>query len=306
MVQQSQIDPECHIPSKYIEVKRSKIHYLEMGSGDPIMFLHGMPTSSYLWRNIIPALSDNARCIAPDLIGMGQSAKPDIDYRIFDHIAYMEAFIKRLKLKNITLIMHGWGSLIGFDYARRNEKNIKALAFFESHVRPTTDWNMLSLPVQQLATLLSRPGASYRAIVKQNYLIKKLLPSGVIRELAPRELENYAKPFQTPESRKPLWQYVQDLPLGNGPTDVVDLITAYSHWLQQTPIPKLMLYAIPGFVTTVDTVKWARDHLPNLTLKGLDDALHFAQESVPEQFSQILRHWYLQLDQQVAQGASAV
>lgn len=283
------------IASKTVEVNGSKMHYLEQGSGDPILFLHGMPTSSYLWRNILPALSDQARCIAPDLIGMGKSDKPDIDYRVFDHIEYVDGLIAALDLKNITIVMHGWGSVIGFDHARRHEKNIKGLAFFESHVRPTTDWNMLSLPVQQLSALLTRPGAAYRAVVQQNYLVNKLLPRGVIRPLQPEELTEYQKPFPTPETRKPLWQYIQDLPLGSGPDDVVELITRYSEWLEKTPIPKLMLYAIPGFITTVATVQWARDHLKNLQLVGLDDVLHFAQESVPEIFSQKLREWYVSI-----------
>lgn len=281
--------------SKKIKVRGSDIHYLEQGSGDPILFLHGMPTSSYVWRNILPALSETARCIAPDLIGMGESDKPDIDYRIFDHIAYINDFIDALGLKKLTLVLHGWGSVIGFDYAYRNESNIKGIAFFESHVRPTTDWNMLSLPVQQLASLLKRPGASYRAIVQQNYLVKKLLPKGVIRNLSPEEMQEYLKPFPTIESRKPLWQYIQDLPLGEGPDDVVELISRYSKWLETSSLPKLMLYAIPGFITTVATVQWARDHIKNLQLVGLDDVLHFAQESVPELLSEKLSEWYQSL-----------
>lgn len=289
------ISTRCQIPSKFITIKGSKIHYLEQGTGDPIVFLHGIPTSSYLWRNIIPKLSDKARCIAPDLIGMGKSDKPDIEYRVFDHIDYINAFIEKLDLKNITFVLHGWGSVMGFDYASKHEDNMKALAFFESHIRPTTDWNMLSLPVQQLASLLNRPGASYRAVVKQNYLVNKLLPKGVIRTLRAEELEAYRSPFPTPESRRPLWQYIQDLPLGKGPEDVIKLIEDYSSWLQKTDIPKLMLYAIPGFITTVETVQWAKDNIKNLKLIGLDDVLHFAQESVPELFGQTLRDWYLNL-----------
>src|SRR3990167_11457352 len=234
------------ITEKNISIKGSLMHYYDVGLGDPILFLHGVPTSSYLWRNIIPALKSHARCIAPDLIGMGQSDKPDIEYRVFDHIDYIDAFIDALKLKNITLVLHGWGSVIGLDYARRNEKNIKAIAFYESHFQPVTDWNQLSLPVQQFATLLNRPGASYRAVIKQNYFIEKLLPRSVIRELTDEEMDHYRAPFQTEDSRKPLWQYVNDLPLGNGPGDVVALIQQYSKWLQETKMPKLMLYAIHG------------------------------------------------------------
>src|SRR3990167_7654873 len=277
--------------SQVVSVKGSNMHYYESGSGDPILFLHGMPTSAYLWRHIIPALSPHARCIAPDLIGMGQSDKPDIDYRVFDHIAYIDAFIEALNLKNITLVMHGWGSVIGLDYARRHEKNIKALVFYESHLQPMRDWKQLSLPVQQLASLLNRPDASYRAVVIQNYFIEKLLPRSIIRELTEEEMAHYRKPFPTPESRKVLWQYVNDLPLGKGPDDVVKLIGEYCHWLQQTPTPKLMLYAIPGFMTTVNSVRWAKENLPDLTLKSLDNAMHLAQESVPDQFVEALLGW---------------
>ncbi|WP_423064082.1 haloalkane dehalogenase [Candidiatus Paracoxiella cheracis] len=292
MTTQGSVSAECKYPSNYVSIEGSNIHYIEDGTGDPVIFLHGMPTSSYLWRNIIPSLADKAHCIAPDLIGMGRSDKPPIDYTIFDHIKYIEGFIETLGLENITFVLHGWGSVVGFDYARRHEDKIKALAFYESHVRPTTDWDMFSLPVQQLATLLKRPGASYHAIVEQNYLINKLLPNGVLRKLSEEELEQYRKPFPDAQSRKPLWQYIQDLPLGNG-NGVVALIDKYSQWLQHAPQPKLMMYAIPGFITTMATVQWAKSHIQNLTLVELQDALHFAQESMPDIFCKELRSWYL-------------
>lgn len=277
---------------KKISVKGSYIHYCDEGVGDPILFLHGIPTCAYLWRHIISALSTTTRCIAPDLIGMGQSDKPDIDYRVFDHISYMDAFIDALQLKNITLVVHGFGSMIGLDYARRHEKNIKAMAFYEAHLQPVTHWNQLSLPVQQFATLLSRPGASYRAVMLQNYLVEKILPRSAIRALSEEDMAVYRAPFPTPDSRKPLWQYIKDLPMGSGPDDVVALIQHYSDWLCKTPIPKLLLYAVPGFMTTMEDVSWAHAHFPNITLAALDDAMHLAQESVPEQFSAALLNWY--------------
>lgn len=287
---------EADIRSHFVSVKGSQMHYFDAGRGDPILFLHGIPTSAYLWRHIIPTMSSVGWCIAPDLIGMGQSEKPDIDYRVFDHINYIDAFIEALNLKNITLVMHAWGSVIGLDYARRHEKNIKGIAFYESHIQPVTACSQLSLPVQQLATLLNRPGASYRAIIKQNYLIEKLLRNSAIRVLSEEEMDRYRAPFTTEESRKPLWQYINDLPLGNGPEDVVKLIQDYSDWLQKTPIPKLMMYAIPGFMTTIESVTWARDTMTNLELVSLDDAMHLAPESVPEQFSAALLKWYRKVE----------
>lgn len=289
---EEKIQDRAELASRFIEVLGSKIHYLEAGQGDPIVFLHGMPTSSYLWRKVIPFLSDRARCIAPDLIGMGQSDKPDIEYRVFDHIRYMDHFIEKMGLDRITLVMHGWGSVLGFDIASRHPEKIKALAFYESYIRPEDDWNMLSLPVQQFASLLAPQGAGYRAVVKQNYLIEKLLPSGIIRQLSQEDMEVYRAPFRTPESRELLWQYIQDLPLGNGPADVVDLISAYSKWLCETSLPKLMFYAIPGFITTMDAVQWARTHFKQLRLESIDDGLHFAQEVYPELFGSKLQQWY--------------
>ncbi len=279
--------------ARYANVKGSRMYYIEAGQGEPVLFIHGIPTSSYLWRNIIPGLSDKAHCIAVDLIGMGDSDKPDIDYTVFDHIAYIEGFIQQLKLKQITLVLHGWGSVIGFEYARRHSDNVKAIAFYESHLRPITSWSMLSLPVQQFASLLERPKASYRAIVEQNYLVNKMLPRGAIHRLSEEVMSHYRKPFLTPQSRKPLWQFIQDLPLGKPNGQVNKLIEGYSTWLQKANLPKLMFYAVPGFITTMETVQWAKKHLPDLTLVELEDALHFAQESSPERFANGLRRWFL-------------
>ena len=282
-----------NLQSHYATAKASQMHYLEMGTGDPILFLHGMPTSSYLWRHVMPVLSQQARCIAPDLIGMGKSDKPNIAYRVFDHIAYLDAFIDALQLKNITLVLHGWGSVIGLDYAKRHENNIKAIACYESYLCPSTDWKQLSLPMQQFTSLLNNEKAARHAIIDQNYLVEKMLPRITIRALSEKDMAEYRAPFPTPESRKPLWQYMQDLPIGDAKNhDVVNLIRAYSDWLQTTTIPKLLLYAMPGFMTTIESVQWSRDHFKNIKLICLNDVMHCAQESAPEQFSKALLTWY--------------
>jgi len=291
-MKQQRVSAQCKIPSHQINVDGAKIHYLDEGTGHPILFLHGMPTSSYLWRNVIPHLTEKARCIAPDLVGMGRSGKPDIAYTVYDHIHYIEQFIDELGLSDFTMTLHGWGSVIGFDIASRREQDINGLAFYEAHIRPTTEWDMLSLPVQQLASLLDKPQASYRAIVEQNYLVRKLLPSGVLRTLTAKEINTYDEPFKTVKDRKLLWQYIQELPLGKVKTEIVDLIEQYSQWLQKTKLPKLMMYAVPGFITTMDTVAWAKQHLPSLTLVELQNALHFAQESMPDVFAAELKRWY--------------
>lgn len=277
--------------SQYVEVLGSKIHYIDQGAGQSIVFIHGMPTSGFLWRHIIDKLKSSFRCIAPDLIGMGQSDKPDIEYRIFDHINYFDAFMQEMNLKDVILVMHGWGSLIGFDYARRHPDNVKGLAFYESHVRAAIEWDMLSLPVQQLASMLQQRDVSYSAVVERDYLVEKLLPRGAINQLPEGVLKKYKEPFPDAASRKPLWQYIQDLPLGEGHDDVVALINEYSQWLQHSNCPKLMMYAMPGFITTIETVLWARDHITELEIAELGEAMHFAQETIPDVYCDILQEW---------------
>jgi len=281
------------INSAYIQVNDSdKMHYLQIGSGDPILFLHGMPTSSYLWRRIMPDLSDLALCIAPDLIGMGKSDKPDIAYRVFDHINYIDAFIESMNLSAITLVMHGWGSIIGLEYARRHPDKIKAVAFYEAHIRPTLSWDMLSLPMQQFIEQLKSQQDYSNLILEDNVLINRLLPAEAIDPISEDAINHYLSPFKQQKDCKPLLQYIEDFPIGDGPQDVVDLIGGYSQWLIASDVAKLMLFAIPGFMTTMDTVCWARDNLTNLTLVELNNAMHLAQESMPEEFTDQLKAWY--------------
>src|SRR3990167_2698622 len=144
----------CAMSSHFVSIDGSKMHYLSAGKGDPILFLHGMPVSGYFWRHVMPIMQDAGHCIAPDFIGMGKSDKPDIVYTLFDHIHYVTKFIEALKLKNITVVMHGWGSAVGFHYASLHPNNIKAMDFYESHLQAVTRWEELSLPIQQVATLL--------------------------------------------------------------------------------------------------------------------------------------------------------
>lgn len=273
------------------EVLGANMHYLDEGEGSPILFIHGIPTSSYLWRNVLPFLTPMARCIAVDLIGMGASDKPEIDYSLFDHINYLSAFIDSLQLDNLTLVMHGWGSVMGFHYAMENPQKIKALAVLEGHVRPNVDWSMVSLPVQELAEILNLPDGGHDIIMNSNYYVNKVMPMGVMRSLSDEEMRHYNAPFNAAGSNTPIWQYLQDLPLGReGP--VLELIKNYSDKLCQSPLPKLMMYALPGFNTTIDTVVWAKENVANLTLVDIGEALHYAQESNPQGIGEALATWF--------------
>jgi len=284
--------------SKYIKVLDANIHYIEEGHGQPILFLHGMPASNYLWRNVIPHVAKHGRCIAPDLIGMGKSDKPNIEYRISDHIKYIESFIDALKLKNITLVMQGWGSVIGFDYAMRHEDNVKGLVFFEAHLRPMTNRRMMSLPMQELITAIDSFDEGMEAILHEdrvNKVIEDWLRLGAMRSLTNEEVSRYQEPFSKPEHRKVLKGFFEDMVHGHNNGELGHLIAAYSDKLKKSHLPKLMFYAIPGFNTTVDTIVWAKNNLKNLTVEDMGEDLHFVQETQPEAFGQKVANWLQQL-----------
>src|SRR3990167_10455595 len=192
---------------KFAEVYGSKIHYLEQGTGDAILFLHGIPTSCYIWRNIIPHLADLGHCIAPDLPGFGHSDKPDIAYSIDDHIKYIDKLIESLNLKNITLVMHGWGSVIGFHYAMQHESNCKGLVFYESFLR-SLNGTEVSLPFQEQLMEL-------KAMTDHNTsgaeLVDKMIPQQVMRPLTEVEMDCYRQPFLKQGSSKPILQYFREL-----------------------------------------------------------------------------------------------
>ena len=277
--------------SNFIDVYGSKLHYLKIGSGDPIVFIHGMPTSSYLWRNILPGCSKNGTCYAPDLIGMGGSDKPDIAYTIDDHIKYISGFIKALNLKNITFVLHAWGSIIGFEYARLHPENIKAIAFYESHIKTIDTESESSLPVSEFVSLIKYQDNVYKKVIEDNFLLKNFLNVGMMNSLSKDDLEVYRRPFLNEKDRMVLLQYINELPFGRKANRVSDMIDIYSKFLQESKFPKLLIYAIPGFTTSVSVITWANENLPNLTIADLGDGLHFAQETNPISFTKALNDW---------------
>ena len=280
------------LSEKSITIDNTHIFYREMGSGDPIVFLHGIPTSSYLWRHIMPGLAPFGRCIAPDMIGMGQSGKPDIAYTIDDHIYFIHRFIQSLNLKNITFVMHAWGSIIGFEYARLHLDTVKGLAFYESHIKTYQGDTDVSLPVAELISLMKQSDNLYDKVMEENAVLKNFLEAGMAGALSETDYAVYADPFQTVASRKVLLQYVNELPFGRRTSRVSSIIDQYNAFLQTSKIPKLLLYAIPGFTTSVGLIHWAREHLTNLSVVDIGDGMHFAQETNPERFSMCLQKWY--------------
>lgn len=280
----------------YVEIEGSKLHYLEAGEGDPILFLHGIPTSSYLWRNVFPHLSSLGHCIAPDLIGFGQSDKPDINYSVSDHIHYINRFIELLKLKNITLVMHGFGSVIGFDYAMRNEKNCKGLVFYEAHLR-SLDGLDVALPFQEQVLALQDEGRVADLIVNGAAFIDQMLREQMMQTLSEEEMNYYRQPFLKEGSAKPILQYFNELSFNNPNNQLEKLIANYSEKLTHSSLPKLMLYSVPGFITTMATIMWAKEHLPNLEIVDIGEELHFAQESYPQLIGEAISAWLQAVEQ---------
>ncbi len=281
---------------QFVDVLQSKLAYIEHGKGDPILFLHGVPTSSYLWRNVIPYVATVGRCLSLDLIGFGQSGKPDIDYSIQDHLAYLTAFMDKLALEDVTLVMHGWGSVCGFAYAMQNPSRIKKLAFYESHIRPMLNWNMMALPVQEFARGLKSIEDLENKILHSDYFMEKMFPIANMRQLSAEEISYYKAPFQSASDRRPLITYMREVPWLGQNMESIDFISHYSEQLVQSSIPKLLMFAIPGFITTIDMVTWAKENLSHLTLCDLGDAMHYAQETNPELMGKILAVWIQSID----------
>jgi haloalkane dehalogenase len=273
--------------SKFIDLNDTKMHYIEEGEGDPILFLHGIPTSCYIWRNIIPHLTALGRCIAPDLIGFGKSGKPNIDYHLSDHCRFIESFIEKLNLKNIILVVHGFGSIIGLDYAMRNPERFKGIVFYESYLRPVNTEDF-SLPYAEQNYQIQNEDV-YQTFMNGATFIDRILPLGMIRPLSDEELKYYREPFLEENTQKPLLQYLQELPRDNNETN--QMIANYSEKLVKSSIPKLMLYSVPGFITTIATVMWAKENLQNLQINEVGEALHYGQESNPVLIGESISVW---------------
>ena len=292
MTEEQNISAAFPFESKFVEVQGSKLHYVEEGTGDPILFLHGNPTSSYLWRNIIPHLSPHGRCLALDLIGMGKSDKPDIEYRFFDHALYVEGFIEKLDLKNITLVIHDWGSALGFHYARRHESNVKALAFMEAILRPVPSYRSLTPRFRRVIRPFRTLLLGWFLIGWRNLFIEKVLPGAIVRPLTEEEMDHYRAPYQKIVHRRPLWRGPQEVPVAGHPQDVHDAIAAYNQWLQETKLPKLLLYAQPGAILRTHLVEWCRQNLKNLKSVDIGHGIHFIQEDHPHKIGAELAAWY--------------
>lgn len=278
--------------SRYVEVHGSKLHYVDEGNGDPILFLHGQPTSSYLWRNIIPHVSSLGRAIAPDLIGFGKSDKPDIEYRFLDHAKYIEGFIEALNLQNITFVIHDWGSALGFHYAMRNENNVKGIAFMEAIIATTPSWNDFPPDFRSIFQGFRTPEVGWDMLVNRNMFIEVILPSAIVRKLTEEEMNRYREPFADPATRKPVWRWPNELPIEGEPVDVAKAVATYNEKLQQSALPMLLFHASPGAIMPPAMIEWCRSHLKNLKTVDIGAGIHYLQEDNPHLIGSELAAWY--------------
>lgn len=289
-----EITSEFPFESNFIEVDGSELHYIDVGEGNPILFLHGNPTWSYLWRNIIPHLQSEARCIAPDLIGMGKSDNPDIDYTFEDHFGYIEGFIDELGLEDITLVLHDWGSGLGFHYAHMDPDNVRAAAFMEAVVRPVT-WGEMPMRMRLSFGLWRAPVVGWVMLSVANMFVNQVLPQFTMRELTEEELARYKEPYPTVASRKPVRVWPREVPISGRPARVHDKVAAYAEWLPEAEIPKLCFYAHPGGIVREEEVEYIESNFTNITIMELGKGLHYLQEDHPHRIGQEILSWYTDL-----------
>ena len=226
-------------PRQRVQVDGVEMAYVDVGSGDPIVFLHGNPTSSYLWRNVIPHLAGLGRCLAPDLVGMGDSGRtPDGSYRFADHARYLDGWFDALGLKHhLTLVVHDWGSALGFHWAHRNQASVKGIAYMEAIVRPVTlsEWPEAARKV----FIGMRSPAGDEMVLKNNVFIERILPGSILRKLTEAEMTAYRKPYlEAGESRRPMLTWPRQIPIDGEPAEVTAIVKAYADWLSHSALPK--------------------------------------------------------------------
>ena len=279
--------------SRFVTVEGSRIHYIETGAaagGTPVVFVHGNPTSSYLWRNVLPVVGKDHRAIAVDLVGMGRSDKPDIPYSVEDFIRYFDGFMAQMNLKEVILVVHDWGGPIGIDYAMRHQDQVKGLAMMETIVAPM-HWDQVDIFTRYLFKQLRDPQTGEELNVQQNYFVEKLIPAFSGRDLSEAEMAAYRAPFQKPSDRKLIALFPQQIPFDGEPARVHRRVAENFEKLKATKIPLLLLYAEPGAIVQGKYLEDLRTNLPAMKTVDIGPGLHFIQESQPTAIGQAIDQW---------------
>ena len=280
------------LTKSFAEVEGRRMAYHESGEGEPVVFLHGNPTSSYLWRNVVPHLSGRARCIVPDLIGMGDSEKLDDpgpgSYRFVEHRRHLDGLLEQLDLgDHVTLVVHDWGSALGFDWANRHRDRVGGLAYMEAIVKPLT-WE--SWPEDARGIFQGfRSEAGEAMVIEQNLFVEAVLPASIMRRLSEAEHDEYRRPFVEPRHRRPTLTWPREIPIEGEPADVTEIVESYSEWLPTSGVPKLFVNAEPGAILTGEQREFCRSWVNQgeVTVSGI----HFIQEDSPDEIGGAIADW---------------
>ncbi|MFG1853958.1 haloalkane dehalogenase [Actinomadura geliboluensis] len=271
----------------------STIFYREVGRGPtPTVFLHGNPTSSYLWRHVLPVVGAAGRCLAPDLIGMGESGKPDIAYSFDDHARYLDAWFDALELDRVVLVGHDWGGALAFDWAARHPGRVRGIAFTETIVKPMS-WEEFPAGARPLFEAMRSPGVGEAMVLEENAFIEQALPR-TVPGLSEEDLAVYGRPYPTRRSRVPLLQWPRSMPLDGEPADVVARIDAYGQWLvDSADVPKLLVAFEPGesAMMSAQIIDWCTAHMSALEIETHGTAGHHTPEEQPEAIASSLVAW---------------
>jgi len=279
-----------------VNVLDSTMAYREAGDPEaPVaLFLHGNPTSSYIWRNIFPLVAPVAHCIAPDLIGFGQSGKPDIEYRFADHVRYLDAFLDHAGISSAFLIAQDWGTALAFHLAARRPEFIRGLAFME-FIRPTPTWKDFHPDAVETFQKFRTPGVGEKMILEGNAFVEGVLPSGTVRKLTDEEMSVYRAPFLAPESRRPTWRFPNELPIAGEPADVYSTMENAHRALAKSSYPKLLFVGNPGALTSPAFAESFAATLTNCRVVQLSSGIHYLQEDHPEVIGANVKKWLIDL-----------
>ncbi len=279
-----------------IAVLDSTFAYREVGAGSTVVFLHGNPLSSRVWRNVLPGVAQRARCVVPDLIGMGDSGKPDIAYRFVDHARYLDAWFDALALGDVVLVGYDWGGALAMDWAARHPDRVRGLVVFETFLRPMS-WSEWTPQGAELFRALRTPGVGEKMVFESNEFLGRSFKNGVLRGLSEDEVSAYSAPFVEPSARRPILQWTREIPVEGEPADVQAIVTRYDAWLATSPVPKLLLgFERPPGLQPSPTgspamIAWAREHAAAVEVAELPPAGHHAPEDVPHEISQAIVEW---------------
>lgn len=275
-----------------VEVNDSFMAYTEVGAGGvPVVFLHGNPTSSYLWRKVVPHVADRARCLAPDLIGMGASGKPDMGYRFVDHVCYLDAWFDALELTEVVIVGHDWGGALGMDWAARHPGRVRGVALIETFLRPLR-WEEFPPQGAELFRAIRSPKGE-EMILRDNMFIEFNLPFGVTSGLAADDHDVYRAPYPDPASRKPLLVWPREIPIDGEPADVHERMLDYGRWMAGTPeVPKLVMTVEPGLgMGSPEVAAWAKETFAGVEVESVGPGGHNAPEDQPDAIGSAITRW---------------